>query len=700
MRARPTKSRLALIYCALLAASLAASRTSHAEPEFIDVPTPGAAWAREISADGSTIVGESAGEAFRFSRASGYEPILLNLGNPGDPDSGSSEPSQTALAVNADGSVVVGALTGPQGRLQPYRWSNNGGSPTLDLLLNSSDLPMTADTGVAHNVSADGTIVVGSYAQSLPDDPDIVIFCGVLCVQERNEFQHAFRWQTNNNQTQFVDLSEQLIDAEAENAAIAISLMNDAERILITSRTPPLPCFGSPDQNCLRSGESLTPTLLEADGVDLLAGHLEPTDLVTALSADGLTVVGGGNFTPPFRWRSDTYFQELGRTFNDISQNTETLAGNEARDVSANGQLIVGDFGVWFQGRSARLKNLLINGLGLEVLGWNFERFGPLVAHPAFPSSEPVAAIGPGLHATSDDGTVWTGLGVSPAGEPRAIIVQTGGMVTTELFDELPTFQRAALTNATLPHARMARVGDTVSVFATMINTSQSTLAGCGVALKGQLPLTFDFVKTDPTTNAAIGTQNEYFSLPPGESQSLALAFRPSGAFVNQRLDLLFDCGNSDNGLFGFDVAEVRLGASNEPVVDVVALSATATADGIVMLNDNRHGAFVIATMNLGEATGTVNITPNSVPGIEQVVVCETDSTSGVCLAPAQRQLFDVAYAPGQERTFAVFMAADRPLRHSSFERRMNVNFRTPNGDFVGSTSVAVQEPASGLFLN
>ena len=82
------------------------------------------------------------------------------------------------------------------------------------------------------------------------------------------------------------------------------------------------------------------------------------------------------------------------------------------------------------------------------------------------------------------------------------------------------------LVASVLPLSRSARIGQTVTAFATVINSSGRSLSACSVSLPN-FPGTFTFQTTNPSTNAVTGSPNAAFNLQGGASQSLVLALQP-----------------------------------------------------------------------------------------------------------------------------------------------------------------------------
>jgi len=100
------------------------------------------------STDGSVIVGESGGQAYRWSESN---PVITGLGLlPGTSDSG-------ATAVSADGSVIVG--NSGDGA---FRWTDGTGMAEITGLAGETQTR-------AYGISGDGSVVVGSSGTGTPD---------------------------------------------------------------------------------------------------------------------------------------------------------------------------------------------------------------------------------------------------------------------------------------------------------------------------------------------------------------------------------------------------------------------------------------------------------------------------------------------------------------------------------------------------
>lgn len=127
--------------------------------------------ANAVNADGSVVVGQSSsntvinpifgtsGEAFRWTQSGGM--VGLGALNPTDFES-------SALAVNADGSVVVGYSIDQNFTFNAFRWKADTGMKSVLSLLAAAGVNVTGwSLEQANGVSADGNVIVGSGT-----DPD------------------------------------------------------------------------------------------------------------------------------------------------------------------------------------------------------------------------------------------------------------------------------------------------------------------------------------------------------------------------------------------------------------------------------------------------------------------------------------------------------------------------------------------------
>ncbi|MFN0132934.1 MAG: GC-type dockerin domain-anchored protein [Phycisphaerales bacterium] len=135
-------------WCVAISCGMSAC-AAFAQPGLIGV---GGSRAWGVSADSTTIVGESSGppyRPYRWSAATGL--VVLSTGNS----------SGDAYRCSSDGSVVVGQWSG-----KPFRWTQTMGLVTLP-----PPPPAVSGPGIAYDVSGDGSVVVGSHGNASNERP-------------------------------------------------------------------------------------------------------------------------------------------------------------------------------------------------------------------------------------------------------------------------------------------------------------------------------------------------------------------------------------------------------------------------------------------------------------------------------------------------------------------------------------------------
>jgi probable HAF family extracellular repeat protein len=140
--------------------------------------------AAALSADGSTIVGESTSglgsikEAFRWTSGTG----MVGLG--GLPVTTSS-PFSRAFGVSGDGSIVVGISGDDDDGITAFIWDESHGMRKLKDVVRTElflDYPLTA----AYAISADGTTIVGqggggqAWLLHIPEPASLPLLAGAL----------------------------------------------------------------------------------------------------------------------------------------------------------------------------------------------------------------------------------------------------------------------------------------------------------------------------------------------------------------------------------------------------------------------------------------------------------------------------------------------------------------------------------------
>jgi len=243
-----------------------------------------------------------------------------------------------------------------------------------------------------------------------------------------------------------------------------------------------------------------------------------------------------------------------------------------------------------------------------------------------------------------------------------------------------------------LPNSRSVQTGQVASVFLSAIVGGNRDGIGCEPTLAPGFEGSFSFQVTDPATNLPVGNENEAVDIPAGTARSFVLLIVPTAEVDSSSLEVLFGCQNTEIAEISRGINTLLLSASNTVPVDVVALGATPTNDGIVTLDPaSGAGAFAVAAINLGASEDmTVTIdTGQANPLPIAFSICETDPATSQCIS-AVGDSVSTRINQGETPTFGVFVAG-QAFEFSPGINRIFVRFRDSNDVVRGSTSVALR---------
>lgn len=297
-----------------------------------------------------------------------------------------------------------------------------------------------------------------------------------------------------------------------------------------------------------------------------------------------------------------------------------------------------------------------------------------------------------------DDASIHLG-GVLSAQAGQAYYISLSVPTATEVVDLIwhPQSRVPRLRAAVLPAARAVYPGTPATVFATIINpTANGPVTGCRILQDETVGFNdysgrIDFYQTDPLTNQIIGDRNEAVNIPAGGHATFLIELNAT-EFDIYEISPVFTCNEA--WAEDSDLSTIRLTSLDEPVPDIIAMSATISGNGIVSGDAARAAAFSIATINLGPP-GTVRLEPRLTGegwDTAQVEFCETDPATGACLS--ERTGFAlIDFGRNEAKTFAVFVRFNGAVIPLSPEtNRVNISFdaTVSPSPTVGQTSVAV----------
>jgi probable HAF family extracellular repeat protein len=322
------------------------------------LPGDDASEALAVSADGSVVVGASLGSdskrhAIRWTSMGGLQALGVVAGGA----------TSTARAASHDGSVIVGQAGAPWSSSVAFHWTPAAGIQQLPALNGAS-------LCVASGVSGDGLVIVGT------------------CLLAGNA---GFRWTQASG---IVSLGQFGGGTSRSSNAMAVSA--DASTIVGS---------GHP---VLTGAVAWTTT-----GQVSVLGHL-PRDVAavaTAVSRDGTAIAGystdGQGRSQVFRWTSTTGMAPLGVGQEGLS---DVIAGG----MSGDGEVVVGWAAssagetamIWTQATGwSRLEDILQTRYRIELNGWTLQR-----------------ATG-----ISDDGLTLVGQGRNPQGRQEGWVLTLPG---------------------------------------------------------------------------------------------------------------------------------------------------------------------------------------------------------------------------------------------------------------------------------
>jgi hypothetical protein len=223
------------------------------------------------------------------------------------------------------------------------------------------------------------------------------------------------------------------------------------------------------------------------------------------------------------------------------------------------------------------------------------------------------------------------------------------------------TAVQPAVVAAVLPNARTAVIGQTVTAFATVINTGAVPASACRIEAPTNVAASVTF-QTTSASNQLSGIANAPADIPAGQAQNFIFAIRPQAA-LSQEVALVFSCGNSGAATSVPGLNTLLLTAATPPLPDVLSIADTLTRDGIANIPGAMGtGIMATASINIGRAaTVTCSATPTPVGQptrslAANLSICQTNS-AGVCFNPATPGPdVTLTVAANQISTFAAFI--------------------------------------------
>lgn len=259
-----------------------------------------------------------------------------------------------------------------------------------------------------------------------------------------------------------------------------------------------------------------------------------------------------------------------------------------------------------------------------------------------------------------------------------------------QIFSDVPT----PVISSVLPGSRSVEIPSGATIFATVINSGTTALDNCQIALPAAAPagLTLSYQTTNRANNELTGTANTPVTIAGDDGiQTFLISFQGAAAFSAPGMPLDFDCDDAAPAAVISGVDTVDLTMSSTPIADIIALSATASGNGIAEVPQGGAGAFAVASDNLGAtAPITVSVDTGSATLPVTATICQSNPTTGHCLVPAAASV-TLTYAGGATPTFSIFLQSSGAIPFDPANSRVFVRFEDAAGGLHGSTSVAIE---------
>lgn len=243
-----------------------------------------------------------------------------------------------------------------------------------------------------------------------------------------------------------------------------------------------------------------------------------------------------------------------------------------------------------------------------------------------------------------------------------------------------------SLVNSVLPTSRTVQVGNTATIFNTVVNSGSTTANNVTLSINPAPAGTFTYYQTNCSTNAVVSGANPTLNIGAGSVVCYLLSFTPSASFSATSVQVLAKADNALNTslLSGINTWLLRATSGTGP--DIIALTTTTDFHQVACSGAN---AFAVALSNVGAAaTGDITVTANtgSVSLPVNILIQETNPGTGAIIGDHILQ----GVGAGANRTIAVFVTFNGCVNFDPAVNRIFIEFRDASNNVVGSTSTAV----------
>jgi hypothetical protein len=285
----------------------------------------------------------------------------------------------------------------------------------------------------------------------------------------------------------------------------------------------------------------------------------------------------------------------------------------------------------------------------------------------------------------------WSG---ACSGTTGCSVTMSANQTVTATFAQVG--QTSPLVASVVPSSQSVEVGSTATATATIINGGSTTASQCAIAPIGQLPAIFSYQAVPG------GKPNTPVDIPAGGTASFTISLTPTAAIApGVNITFSFACANTPQATVLTGINTLFLSAATAPEANIVATAIVANNNnGILALDPNTGAAtFSVSTANQGSgASVTVSANTGAATLPTTITLCQTDPTSGQCLAPPGPSV-TLTINAGATPSFAVFVTATGAIPFDLNKNRIFVQFTSTaspgTGIVNGQTSVAPFTPSN-----
>ena len=419
--------------------------------------------------------------------------------------------------------------------------------------------------------------------------------------------------------------------------------------------------------------------------IDVVGGLIQPGG---AMHLVGTSTATGSNQALPYRG-----------TWSPVNQTTMT----QSLEQQNNGVWSNWFFGTYVRKFSRVPASVTFSGLGGGTVSTSPSGLnctdGQGVCTFQFLLDEPVTFSGAGISGSSFAG--WTD---GPCfGQSEDCLWNVASSRELEARFTLDSVPAGRIVAAVLPGARSGYTGGPgITVFASVVSRQSTPAQSCTIAAPQGAPVTLAYRRVD-SANLPIGPPDPVFDLNNGETASFVLAMTPTTTTTNEGVSFtpVIACENADLAPVP-GVNSISLSIGSAPVPDILSISATPTADGVVRIGSSGGISFMTAaavnigagdgSADAGEATITVTADDGGAGLPLTLQVCESGPQGG-CLAPRSDSVTSVFGTDA--KFFAVFARAQAgsAIGFNPAASRIYLRFEDSNGVVRSVTSAAVTAP-------